>query len=207
MSLYDIFCNSCYQIVIFLAILFYFIRSCWMKQSKTQRQNLQLKWNAVEKDLVILHQFPRARFCPSPSPYPIKLETFLRMNNIKYINDFEESMSEKKKSPWITINGENVADSQIVVEYLTKKFNLNINPGLTKDELVISRALRFLIEQDLYWVFAYDRWVNLKGRHVTKFFAPLFPSLPRSVEAWFIQLMVYIYPNIEKQAYAQGSTI
>ena len=42
------------------------------------------------------------------------------MHNIKYINDFEEPMSEKEKSPWITINGTNIADSQIAIEYLTK---------------------------------------------------------------------------------------
>ncbi len=39
---------------------------------------------------------------------------------MKYINDFEESMSDKGKSPWITINGKNIADSQIAMEYLTK---------------------------------------------------------------------------------------
>ena len=36
------------------------------------------------------------------------------------INDFEEPMSENEKSPWITINGTNIADSQIAIEYLTK---------------------------------------------------------------------------------------
>ena len=79
----EIFSISTLIIIIYLAILVYFIQSLFAKQTKTQRQNLQIKWNAMEEDLVILHQFSRARFCPSPSPYPIKLETFLRMHNIK----------------------------------------------------------------------------------------------------------------------------
>ena len=29
-------------------------------------------------------------------------------------------MCENEKSPWITINGTNIADSQIAIEYLTK---------------------------------------------------------------------------------------
>ncbi len=39
---------------------------------------LRKKWNNAGKDVVVLHQFDRARSCPNPSPYPIKLETFLR---------------------------------------------------------------------------------------------------------------------------------
>ena len=78
----EIFSISTLIIIIYLVILVYFIQSLFSKQTKTQRQNLQIKWNNLEEDLVILHQFSRARFCPSPSPYPIKLETFLRMHNI-----------------------------------------------------------------------------------------------------------------------------
>ncbi len=44
---------------------------------------LQAKWNAAGKDVVVLHMFPRAIYCPNPSPFVIKLETWLRMNNIK----------------------------------------------------------------------------------------------------------------------------
>lgn len=29
---------------------------------------MQLKWNAADKDVVVLHQLPRARFCPGMSP-------------------------------------------------------------------------------------------------------------------------------------------
>ena len=36
------------------------------------------------KPVIILHQFPRGKNAPSPSPYPIKVETFLRMNKIAY---------------------------------------------------------------------------------------------------------------------------
>jgi len=33
---------------------------------------------------VLLHQYPRGDWAPSVSPFPIKLETYLRMANIPY---------------------------------------------------------------------------------------------------------------------------
>ena len=118
------------QLAILAAISFYALKWWFADQEKWERKNLQIKWNSVGKDVVILHQFPRARYCPSPSPYPLKLETFLRAHNIKYINDFSTPMSEKQKSPWITFNGQNVADSQLAMEFLAKHFDLDLNKGL-----------------------------------------------------------------------------
>ncbi len=36
------------------------------------------------RDVVILHQFPRGLRCPSPSPFALKLETYIRMAGIPY---------------------------------------------------------------------------------------------------------------------------
>ena len=141
-----------------LAVFGYLIK--WFLKWKTENRftNLQIKWNAVGKDIVILHQIQRARYCPNGSPYPIKLETFLRMHDIKYVVDYEEPMSPKGKTPWITINGKNIADTQLCIEYLSKKFDIDPFPGLTEKEIAISRGLRFMIEQDLYREFHLKFW-------------------------------------------------
>ena len=34
-------------------------------------------------------------------------------------------MSSKNKSPWVTFNGEEIADSQIIIERLTKELDLS----------------------------------------------------------------------------------
>ena len=36
---------------------------------------------------VVMHHFGRARDVPDPSPFPVKLETWLRINKVKYILD------------------------------------------------------------------------------------------------------------------------
>ena len=63
------------------------------------------RWNNIGKDVVVVHQFNKGLTCPSPSPFPIKLETFLRIAGIKYENDHEYWRSKKGKSPWITAMG------------------------------------------------------------------------------------------------------
>jgi hypothetical protein len=58
------------------------------------------------KDKVILHQFPRGIYAPSASPFVMKLETWLRIAEIPYKNEFSLQMSKKGQVPWITFNGE-----------------------------------------------------------------------------------------------------
>lgn len=82
------------------------------------------KWNAIGENVVVLHQFSRPTTALSVSPFPAKLETYLRMSNIKYVCDYGYPKHPKTgKSPWITINGQDIADSQLAMEFLAKKFN------------------------------------------------------------------------------------
>ena len=85
------------------------------------------KWNSIGEDVVILHQFKRPLTSLNLSPYPVKLEAFLRMAKIKYICDYTYPKHPKTfKSPWITINGQDIADSQLAMEFLAKQFNIDL---------------------------------------------------------------------------------
>ena len=56
------------------------------------------------------------------------------MNGIKYVNDFSYPYSpDKHKSPWITVNGEDVSDSQLIIEFLAKKFGIDLRYWYYKD--------------------------------------------------------------------------
>ena len=66
-------------------------------------------------------------FLGSLSPFVTKLETFLRVTDLRYICEYEfPNHPETGTSPWITINGQDVADSQLSVEYLMKRFNKDL---------------------------------------------------------------------------------
>ena len=66
-------------------------------------------------------------------------------------NDFSGKMSSKKKTPWITYNGEDVADSQICTEYLTSMFGKDLNEHLTPKQRAAARAYQKMTEESLYW--------------------------------------------------------
>ena len=49
----------------------------------------------------------------------------------RYVEDFDYPMSEKSKSPWITVNGVNVADSQFAIDHLKKELSIDMNSKLS----------------------------------------------------------------------------
>ena len=115
-------------------------------RSRDKSLRRKQEWNNVGKDVVVLHMFNRARDCPNPSPFPLKLETWLRVNKVKYVTDFEEFMSKKGKSPWITLNGQEVTDSQLSIEHIAKELGINDNLTPTQKAQVqlCKEILRFL---------------------------------------------------------------
>ncbi|BFZ26109.1 hypothetical protein BsWGS_29147 [Bradybaena similaris] len=108
---------------------------------------------------VLLYQKPRGPYAPSMSNFPVKLETFLRMAKVPYVNDFSGKLSPKEKSPFISYNNEIVSDSQFCIEYLNKKLNLDLNKDLNKEQRAIAKAIQVLVDEHLYWTFVYFRWV------------------------------------------------
>ena len=175
----------------------------WFKKSSAAKHaKLQEEWNKAGKDVVVLHQFPRASYCPNPSPYPIKIETFLRMAGIKYINDFDEYMSPKGKSPWITFKGINVSDSQLAMEYLSKKLDIDLDKNLTKEQRAQSRAIRALLEDKFYFALVMDRWGFNEGKIVyTHFGKP-----PKFIPVFAFNFLIKMVGRkmVVPQAVAQG---
>lgn len=123
---------------------------------------------ACPPDTVLLHQFRRGDWAPNISPFPIKLETYLRMAKIPYKTDFKTPMSSKGKSPWITYNGVDVADSQLCIDFLNKELSVDLNELLSVKDRAVSLAFRKLIEEDLYWCGLLERWVYGDKNYVAK---------------------------------------
>ncbi|KAE9548727.1 hypothetical protein FO519_008064 [Halicephalobus sp. NKZ332] len=137
-------CCSGFFIVtaIFLAIIakFYFGRK--------NKENPKLRKEDYKKDIVYLFQFSRRHGLPNICPYCIKVETFLRTHKIQY--EFIEGnfqRSQKGLLPFIELNGEQIADSEFIIEHLSKHFN--IKDKSPKDVAGAGRAISRMFDTEI----------------------------------------------------------
>ena len=107
---------------------------------------------------VILHQFFPIGGIPSGSPPCLKLETFLRMSKIPYVNSYGVEFSKKGKIPWISYNNTDIADSNFCIDFLRKEFKVDLDEGLTDKQRGASLAIRRMCDENTYWGLVHHRW-------------------------------------------------
>ncbi|KAF8362922.1 hypothetical protein PRIPAC_89845 [Pristionchus pacificus] len=121
-----------------------------------------LKTN-FKRDIVYLYQFPRSPILPNLSPYCLKLETYLRIKNIKYeVIESYRHKSEKGLVPFIELNGRQIPDSGIIIRKLEKHFDCA--DRLTEEEKGIARALDRMLDCSTLHAIQLDRLV--KNGHI-----------------------------------------
>nr|CAH0109212.1 unnamed protein product [Daphnia galeata] len=152
--------------------------------------------NCIGEDVVVLHQLDRGVFTPNISPFPLKLETYLRMANIPYQNDFKNPMGPKGKTPWMTLNGVDYVDSQLCLELLAKRFQRDFSSHLSAEEQAVARSLQIMAEEHFYWLIVLYRFVYTKGKTLFQI-QTSFPAI--------LRLMLPILVNkVKNQTIAQG---
>ena len=112
-------------------------------------------------DLVV-HRLPGAWGLPSVSPFCLKLDVYLRLAKIPHraVVDATPFGAPKGKLPYIEHEGKKIGDSGFIIDYLVeRRLGSDPNASLTAGERGAALALRRLIEENLYWVMVYDRWV------------------------------------------------
>ncbi|GFS27342.1 failed axon connections [Elysia marginata] len=82
----------------------------------------------------------------------MKLETYLRVADIPYVNKFDRWPGPKDKLPWIQYNQLAVADSQNCIEFLNLERDVDLNKKLSPGQLAVGHLLRRTCEESLYWV-------------------------------------------------------
>ena len=54
--------------------------------------------------------------------------------------------------PWIEYNGEEIADSELIIEWLSEhKLSLDLDRALTPEQRAISRAMNVMLSENTYW--------------------------------------------------------
>lgn len=65
--------------------------------------------------------------------------------------DTKKPFGPKKKCPWISINGEDIGDSEFVIDYLSDHFNVSLDTHLDPQRAATAEAVRILADEHLFW--------------------------------------------------------
>ncbi|MCB9555764.1 MAG: glutathione S-transferase family protein [Deltaproteobacteria bacterium] len=151
--------------------------------------------------MITLYQGPPAWGLPNISPFAIKVETFLRMVDLPYkARPVDPRKGPRQKIPWIDDDGVIVADSQLIVDYLSQKYRCDLDQDLSAEQRALGHALRRMLEEGAYFVGLYARWIDPEGWPLIK--ALLGPLLPRLLAPMILRIL---RKKITAQAYAQGT--
>ncbi|KAE9550750.1 hypothetical protein FO519_006051 [Halicephalobus sp. NKZ332] len=141
-------CCCCPGFLIAGAILLAIIAKFYFGQ-KRGNEKPKLKKEDYKKDIVYLFQFKRMGDLPNVSPFCMKVELFLRAHKIQYeVIDDNFQRGEKGLLPFIELNGEHIADSEFIIEHLSKHFNIKDNSP--KEVAGASRALSRMFDEEIF---------------------------------------------------------
>ena len=91
------------------------------KLSKPKEETIVLQKPDFKKDIVYLVQFPISPTIRTISPFALKLETYLRLKKVPYECVYSFKFSKKGQIPYIELNGEQIADSNIIIQELENR--------------------------------------------------------------------------------------
>ncbi|MFO1435750.1 MAG: glutathione S-transferase family protein [Gammaproteobacteria bacterium] len=132
--------------------------------------------------MIILHQFQPAFGLPNASPFCMKVENYLRMASLPFETAIADMRKAPKgKAPWIVDNGKVVPDSGFIVDYLKATYGDPLDARLSPAERGIALAMTRLMDEHLYWVGIYARWVEPHNWEITR--PAFFGSMPQPLRS------------------------
>lgn len=151
--------------------------------------------------MITLYQFPPMWGLPNVSPFCMKVETYLRMANIPYQSKYVRNPTKapKGKLPYIEDGDEVISDSSFIINYLKQKYGDALDRNLTPLQNAEKLAMQRLMEEHLYWIILYFRWIDPRTWDDVK--NAFFGKLPFYLK-WYIPNKVRNY--MQQQLYFQG---
>ncbi len=112
--------------------------------------------------MIELFQPPPGFNVPNPSPFCVKLEILLKMSGLPYEITIEGNPRNGPtgKIPYIKDGDKCMGDSGLIQNYLEEHYKIDFNKGLDDEQKAISLAFTRLIDEHLYWVLVYARWME-----------------------------------------------
>jgi glutathione S-transferase len=138
--------------------------------------------------MIKLHSFGPAFGLIDASPFVAKVKLFMAIHKIDYeeLNDVSRlGKAPKKKFPYIEDGKNLVADSTFILEYLSKKYQIEMDAWLSDEQHATAYLVGKSLDENLYWCLVYSRWVdNDTWPAVRAQFFDGMPFLLRAIIPW-----------------------
>jgi len=136
--------------------------------------------------MITLHTFGPDFGLPDPSPFVMKADMTLKLTSLPYETTTRGfGKAPKGKLPYIRDGETVVGDSTLIRLYLEKKYSVDFDRGYGSRERGIGWSVDKMLEDHLYWVMVYWRWLKPD-------------NFERGPKAFFKRAPALIRPLVEK---------
>jgi glutathione S-transferase len=114
--------------------------------------------------VITFHTMPGTEQLESLSPFCMKVEVYLKLQNLPYRAKLSDPRgAPKKKLPMIEMDGTRLADSSAIFAHLERTASSPLDRGLDATALARAHVLKRLFEESLYFVLLWSRWADDDG--------------------------------------------
>jgi glutathione S-transferase len=133
-------------------------------------------------------------------PFPLKLIKWLDLSGLPYRQVYEDNSMKgpKQKSPWIELDGQAIADSEIIIDTLARRSGFDIDAGLSDEQRAVSHAVRRMLEEHLHMIFEYELFVHPAGVAEAR---SLMGTVPKALKG---VALGYVLGHMKRQLHARG---
>ena len=138
---------------------------------------------------------------PAGGPFDLKLLAWLNLAGIPYEQVFQDDTRKapKGKNPWIELDGERIADTEIIIDLLGRRFGVDLDQGLTGEQKALGHAWRRTFEEHFHQVLEWELLVHPAGAAYMR--AATVAQMPGVVGPVVFNMM---RSQMRKQLYARG---
>jgi glutathione S-transferase len=139
---------------------------------------------------LVVHLLPPLWGSPSPSPFAIKLLTWLRMAGIPHEARAltRRPRSSTGKIPYVELpDGRVLHDSGLIIATLGRERGVDLDRDLDPARKAVGHTIRRMLEEHTYWAGVHDRWITEQGFVLTA--RDYFPEQPAVVRAILPRLL------------------
>jgi glutathione S-transferase len=111
--------------------------------------------------MLILLTFKPSLGVRSPSPFTLKADGLLAMSGLPYERKYGDVRRAPKGKYPVLVDGDRIVpDSSHIQDYLEREKGIDFDAGLNQEQRATALAIRRMLENHLYFISTYFRWIE-----------------------------------------------